>query len=87
MFGRIGRRLGAAAVLFVHLQVGSAQSQSREDWLTCTSPREISADERIASCTAVLGSKNSSLNANSAYGKRAEAYLEKGDFDSAILDI
>ena len=56
--------------------------------MTCRSPQEISADERISSCTAALQSKNySSFYANLAYGKRAEAYLEKGDFDAAILDI
>ena len=53
----------------------------------CTSAAVVTADERIASCTAVIDLGNTaSVVVVNARLKRARAYLDRDDFDSAIAD-
>src|SRR5579872_7042490 len=53
----------------------------------CTTAADISVDDRIAGCTAVIESERSAPPiVVSAYFARAAAYFRKGDLDHAIAD-
>src|SRR5450432_824725 len=60
------------------------------NWGTCGGFHAPTADQRIAACTAFIQTHRSSGTRESlalVYAFRGNAYLEKGDYDTAIRDF
>ncbi|MEJ0064567.1 MAG: tetratricopeptide repeat protein [Caulobacteraceae bacterium] len=53
----------------------------------CTGFADIPLDQKIAGCTAVIGSASKAMDAWQAYNNRGAAYFKSGEFDRAMHDF
>ncbi|MBR0777577.1 SEL1-like repeat protein [Bradyrhizobium diazoefficiens] len=82
------RRVKPLAVIAFALFAAPATGQNVADkWKQCQDTTYRNADDRIASCTAIIESgQQSPNNLALAYGNRGSAYSDKGQYDLAIAD-
>src|SRR3990172_2888598 len=79
-------RIFAALALFLALiaLASSAEAASQKIRNTCASGADL--DAAIKACTQLIAGKDSNQNKSIVFYNRASAYVQKGDYDSAIAD-
>src|SRR5262249_14818455 len=81
-------RLSIALLSTTILQVAIANAQQSDAQAPCLAGRNAPVEQRLASCTEMIEAGHETpANLAAAYFNRGTIYLDKRDFDSAIVDF
>jgi len=83
----ISLRATLALLATTILQVGAANAQQPDAQLPCLAGGNVTVEQKLASCTAMIEAGQKTQDLAAAYLNRGTIHLDQQDFDGAIVDF